>query len=63
VATHTGPEPCVGTREGGGEVPVGERTGQPSNRESKLIPGADAIPLAESNTDGAPLHGTGLAVW
>ena len=52
VVTHTGPESCIGTREGGGEVSVGERTGQPSNHESELIPGADAVPLAEGNTDG-----------
>ena len=52
VAIHIGPEPCVGTREGGGEASVGERTGQPSSRESELIPGADAVPLAEGNTDG-----------
>ena len=51
VATHTGPEPCVVTREGGGEASAGERTGQPSSRESGFIPGADAVPLAEGNTD------------
>ena len=29
LAIHTGPEPCVGTREGGGEASAEERTGQP----------------------------------
>ncbi len=52
VATHIGPEPCVGIREGVGEASAGERTGQPSSRESELIPGADAVPLAEGKTDG-----------
>jgi hypothetical protein len=27
VAIHTGPEPCVGTREGDGEASAGERIG------------------------------------
>ena len=34
VAIRTGPEPCVGTREGDGEASVGERIGQPLSRES-----------------------------
>jgi hypothetical protein len=29
VAIRTGPEPCVGIREGVGEASVGERIGQP----------------------------------
>jgi hypothetical protein len=28
VATHIGPEPCVGVREGAGEASAGERTGR-----------------------------------
>ena len=32
VATHIGPEPCVGTREGDGEASAGEHTGQPLSR-------------------------------
>ena len=37
VATRTGPEPCVGIREGVGEASAGERTGQPLSRESFLF--------------------------
>ena len=33
VAIHIGPEPCAGTREGGGEASAGERIGQPLSRE------------------------------
>jgi len=33
VATHTGPKPCVGIREGAGEASAGECTGQPLSRE------------------------------
>ncbi len=33
VASHTGPEPCAGTREGACEASVGEHTGQPLSRE------------------------------
>jgi len=29
VATHIGPEPCAGAREGVGEALVGEHAGQP----------------------------------
>jgi hypothetical protein len=32
VATHTGPEPCVGPREGSGEASAGERVGWPLSR-------------------------------
>jgi hypothetical protein len=51
VANRIGPEPCVGAREGIGEASAGERTGQPSSRESGFFPGADAVPLAEGDTD------------
>jgi hypothetical protein len=52
VANRIGPEPCVDPREGIGEASAGERTGQPSSRESGIFPGADVVPLAEGNTDG-----------
>jgi len=29
LAIHTGPKPCVGTREGDDEASAGVRTGQP----------------------------------
>jgi RNA-directed DNA polymerase len=52
VATHTGPEPCVDVRKGGGEASVGERIGQQLSRERNLIPGADAVDRTEGHTDG-----------
>ena len=33
IATHIGPEPCVGIREGVGEASAGECIGQPLSRE------------------------------
>jgi hypothetical protein len=52
VAIHTGPKPCVVVREGGGEASAGERTGQPSSRESARVPGADAVSEAEGHMSG-----------
>jgi hypothetical protein len=52
VASHLGPEPCGGTREGDGEASVGEGIGQPLSRERSSVPGADAFQIAEGNTDG-----------
>ena len=51
VANRIGPEPCAVAREGIGEASAGERIGQPLSREI-LIPGADAVKLAEGNTGG-----------
>ena len=53
LAIHTGPEPCVGTREGAGEASAGERIGQPLSRESKTVLGADVVIITEGNTVGA----------
>ena len=50
VATHTGPEPCGGVREGDGEASAGECTGQPLSHESAIFPGADAVSEAEGDT-------------
>lgn len=36
VASHIGPEPCAGIREGAGEASVGEHTGQPLSRERMI---------------------------
>lgn len=36
VANHSGPESCVGAREGAGEALTGVRAGWPLSRESKL---------------------------
>jgi hypothetical protein len=52
VAIRIGPEPCVTTREGGGEASAGERMGQPWSRESLQVPGADAVASAEGDMDG-----------
>ena len=52
VANHIGPEPCVGVRERVGEASAGENVGQALSRESRLIPGADALRAAEGNTRG-----------
>ncbi len=49
IASHIGPKPCAGIREDVGEASVGERTGQPLSRDRKLIPGADAVCVAEGN--------------
>ncbi len=50
VASHIGPEPCVRVREGTGEASAGERAGQPSSRESVIVPGADVVTKTEGNT-------------
>src|SRR3954463_16621686 len=52
VAIRTGPEPCVGTREGVGEASVGEHIGQPLSRENLSNLGADVFESTEGNTDG-----------
>ena len=52
VAIRIGPESCAGSREGVGEALTGVCIGQPSSRESGLFSGADAVLLAEGNTDG-----------
>jgi hypothetical protein len=52
VASHLGPKPCGGIREGDGEASAGEGTGQPLSRERSSVPGADAFQIAEGNTDG-----------
>ena len=49
VAIRIGPEPCAGVREGAGEASVGVRAGQPLSRDRKLIPGADAVCVAEGD--------------
>jgi hypothetical protein len=53
VASHLGPEPCGGIREGDGEASAGESTGQPLSRERSSVSGADAFQIAEGNTDGS----------
>lgn len=52
VATHIGPEPCAGLREGVGEASAGERTGQPLSCEILILPDADVVRMTEGNTGG-----------
>jgi hypothetical protein len=52
VASHIGPEPCVGIREDDDEASVGEHIGQPWSRESKIVSGADVVRITEGNMDG-----------
>ena len=56
VANHTGPEPCARVREDVGEASAGERTGQPSSRETVLIPGADDVCYRKAIRPGALLR-------
>ena len=52
IANQTGPESCVAHREVRDEALTGEPAGQPLSRESnKLVQGADAVVVAEGNTD------------
>ena len=53
VASHIGPESCADTREGAGEALTGERTGQPSSRESLILPDADVVINTEGNMGSA----------
>lgn len=52
IASHIGPEPCAGIREDVGEASVGEHIGQPLSHEIFVIPDADAVEVAEGNTNG-----------
>jgi hypothetical protein len=49
VANHVGPKPCADICQDIGEASAGERTGQPLSRDRKLIPGADAVCVAEGD--------------
>jgi len=52
IANQTGPESCVAHREVRDEALTGEPAGQPLSRESnKLVQGADAVRVAEGDTD------------
>ena len=52
VAIRIGPEPCVAVREASSEASAGDGAGQPLSRESQTLPGADAVALAQGETDG-----------
>ena len=51
IANQTGPESCVTHREVRDEALTGEPAGQPLSRESFNVQGADAVSVAEGNTD------------
>jgi hypothetical protein len=52
IANRTGPESCVAHREMRDEALTGEPAGQPLSRESfKSVQGADAVSVAEGNTE------------
>jgi hypothetical protein len=53
VANHIGPESCVRRRrEARHEALTGEQVGQPLSHDRAVIPGADAVHLAEGKTEG-----------
>ena len=53
VATHDGPESCVGVREGEGEALTGVRVGRAIEPRNKHNRGADAVHGAEGHTGGS----------
>ena len=53
VAIHIGPESCAVAREGLSEALTGERIGQPSSRESLILPDADVVRITEGNMGSA----------
>ena len=63
IASHAGPESCVTYREVRDEALTGEPAGQPLSRESfKLVQGADAVSVAEGNTDRRDKASAGSAL-
>jgi hypothetical protein len=68
VANHTVPESCARCREAPREALTGVRVGQPLSHESHLFRGADAVIVAEGNTDRSDRASTcltprGLRPW
>ena len=56
IAHHTGPESCVGTREGAGEALTGECAGRVSNCETSItIVSADVLGRVRKATSGWPV--------
>jgi RNA-directed DNA polymerase len=52
LATHDGPESCVGAREDVGEALTGVRVGRAIEPRNQGNRGADAVQTAEGNTTG-----------
>ncbi len=59
IANHIGPEPCAVVCKGGGEASVGDSIGQPLSPETTYLWDADALPIVEGNTSGAPSRALG----
>ena len=53
LATRTGPESCVGVREGTREALTGVCVGQVVSGESNVVRSADAVVAAEGNRGGS----------
>jgi hypothetical protein len=53
VATHDGPESCVGVREGEGEALTGVRVGRAIEPRNNHNRGADAVDGAEGHIGGS----------
>ena len=51
LASHAVPESCAVCREAQREALTGVRVGQPLSRERSRVQGADAVAVAEGNTD------------
>ena len=68
IANHTVPESCAVCREVQREALTGVRVGQPLSRERSRVQGADAVAVAEGNTDRCENASTctalrGLRTW
>ena len=56
VATHDGPESCVGVREGAGEALTGVHVGGAIEPRNPWSRGVDAVVKAEGNTGGCAIR-------
>lgn len=55
LASHTGPEPCVCSREAAGEASVGAGVGREIEPRKEQIRSADAVTEAEGKTAGCAI--------
>jgi hypothetical protein len=58
-ASHTGPEPCVVSREGQGEASAGDRAGWPLSRESAVSRAPTGLPTWKATRPAASPRATG----
>jgi hypothetical protein len=56
--SHIGPESCVSDREVWGEALTGEAMGQVLSHVTKAVRDADAVCVAEGNTEGCAIAST-----